>query len=102
VGLPNETLEETEPRQGRGVRNRFTCPSPNIQQPTACLAESGQMAASTNPGGVAIGSPTSVEENYSGRDEEDAIPSQDVVQEEATYDKELPIGWTRVKLEPDC
>jgi hypothetical protein len=73
VGLPNETLEEPYPGQDNTVRNRFACPSPkNIQQPRACLAESGQkMAARTNPGGGAIGSPTSVEENDSGRNEED-------------------------------
>jgi hypothetical protein len=38
-----------------------------------------------------------------GRDEEESKSSPAGVQEEATYyDKELPFGWIRVKLEPDC
>jgi hypothetical protein len=107
VGLPNETaLEEPGPGQVH-VRNR--CPSPNIKQPRARLAGSGQMAARTNPRGGAIGSPSSVERD-GGRDEEDSKPSplvtssaliasypnQEVVQEDR-----IPSGWTRVKLEPD-
>jgi hypothetical protein len=27
---------------------------------------------------------------------------QEVVQEEATTHLEIPLGWVRVKLEPDC
>jgi hypothetical protein len=78
------------------------------------LAESEQMAARTNPRGGAIGSPSSMEKD-GGRDEEDSKPSplvtssdaliasypdQEVVQEEAAH-HEIPLGWTRVKLEPD-
>jgi hypothetical protein len=103
VGLPDETLEETEPAQGHhGVETRFACPSPNIKRPRTCLAESGKKAARTNPrGGAFGGSPSSVERD-GGRDEEHSIPSPAGVQEEATYyDKELPLGWIRVKLEPD-
>jgi hypothetical protein len=104
VGRPNETLEEPEPGQGHGAGNRFACPSPNIKRPRACLAESGKMASRTNPRRGAIGgSPSYVEENDSGRDEDDSKSSQAVVKEEvvATCDK-LPLGWKHVKLEPDC
>jgi hypothetical protein len=100
VGPPTETLEETEPERGH-VRNRFACPSPNKKRPRACLAESEKNAARTNQTGGAIGgSPNSVE-NDGGRDEEDSKSSEVAVQEEATHNK-LPIGWTPVKLEPDC
>jgi hypothetical protein len=58
------------------------------------------MAARTNPTYGAIGSRFSVE-NEAGRDEEDSTPSPGVVQEEATHPK-IPVGWTLVKLEPDC
>jgi hypothetical protein len=56
-----------------------------------------------------------VEEDGSGCDEEDSKPSlvtsgarigsspgQEVVQEQATTPREIPYGWSRVKLEPDC
>jgi hypothetical protein len=82
VGLPNETLEETEPKQGHGVRTRLACTSPNIKRPRACVAESGKKAARTNPRRGAIGgSPGSVERD-GGRDEEDSKSSQAGVQEE--------------------
>jgi hypothetical protein len=58
------------------------------------------------------------EEDGGGRDEEedskpslvtstsallkDTYPDQEVVQEEATTHDEIPSGWKRVKLEPDC
>jgi hypothetical protein len=58
------------------------------------------MAARTNPRGGAIGSRSSVE-NDTGRDEDDSTPSPEVVQEVATH-LEIPVGWTLVKLEPDC
>jgi hypothetical protein len=74
VGLPNETLEETEPGQGHVTRHRFACPSPNIKRPRSCLPESQQMAATTNPRGGATGGRSSVEK-YGGRDEEDSKPS---------------------------
>jgi hypothetical protein len=113
VGLPNEVQEETEQAQGL-VRNRFECPSTNRKErPSACLAESGQTAASTNQRGKATGSCSSTE-TYCGLDEEDAnlslvtsgaligsCPGQEVVQEEAALG-EIPAGWIRVKLEPDC
>jgi hypothetical protein len=94
VGLPNETLEETEP-------------SPNIKRPRSCLAETEEMAARTIPRGGAAGSRSSVKKDR-GRDEEDSkrsaliasYPDQEVVQEEAHYT--IPSGWKRIKLEPDC
>jgi hypothetical protein len=73
------------------------------------------MGARTNQSGTARGSCSSVEDDRSGRDEEDSKPSpvtrsaltgsdpvQEVVQEEATTHLEIPLGWVRVKLEPDC
>jgi hypothetical protein len=79
--------------------------------------ESGQiMAAWTNLRGNATGSCSSVEEN-GGHEEEDSRPSlvtcsssaltgsypgqEPLVQEEAALG-EIPSGWIRVKLEPDC
>jgi hypothetical protein len=72
-------------------------------------------AARTNQGGKATGSCSSIEEDGGGRNEEDSKPSpvtsnaptgsdpeQEVVQEEATTHREIPLGWIRVKLEPDC
>jgi hypothetical protein len=73
------------------------------------------MAAGTNQRNKnATGSCSSVVEDDSGRDGEDSKPSlvtssvligsttsREVVQEEATSG-EIPSGWTRVKLEPDC
>jgi hypothetical protein len=80
--------------------------------------ESVQMAAArTNKRGEAntTGSCSSVEEDGGCRDEEDSKPSlvtsstllgsypdQEVVQEAAATPDEIPSGWTRVKLEPDC
>jgi hypothetical protein len=60
-----------------------------MERPRACLAESGKMAARTNPRRGTIGtSPSS--------------SSQAGVQDgKATHNK-LPLGWTYVKLEPDC
>jgi hypothetical protein len=66
--------------------------------------------------GKATGSRSPVGEDGVGRDDEDSKPSlvtssapigsypeQEVVQEEATPTPgEIPSGWTRVKLEPDC
>jgi hypothetical protein len=104
VGLPNETLEETEPGQGH-VRNRVACPSPNVKRPRSCLAESAQIAARKTPRGGAIGSRSPVKKD-GGRHEEDSKPSlgtsisalvasypdQEVVREEATQNK-VPSGW---------
>jgi hypothetical protein len=81
--------------------------------------ESGQIAATTgtNQRGEAAGSCGSVEEcGGAGRKEEDSKPSlvtssalligsysdQVAVQEEVTTPNDIPSGWTRVKLEPDC
>jgi hypothetical protein len=115
VGHPQDTLKETQPAQGH-VRNRPDCPSPNRKRPRTCLAESGQMGARTNQRGKAIDSCGSVEED-GGRNEEDSKPSpvtsssartlssfpkQEVVQQEEAAPGEIPSGWTRVKLEPDC
>jgi hypothetical protein len=119
VGLPNEALVE-EPEQAQGhVPNRFECPSRNKKRPRTCLADSGEMAAKTNQRGKTTGSCAScVEDDVGGLDGEDSNPSlvtisiarigsdlsgQEVVQkEEATTSGEIPSGWTRVKLEPDC
>jgi hypothetical protein len=57
-----------------------------------------------------------MEEDGASRDEGDSKPSlvtssaarigshpdPEVVQEQATTPREIPYGWTRVKLEPDC
>jgi hypothetical protein len=64
---------------------------------------SGEMAIRTSQGGEAV------------RDQKDSKPylvtssaligsnsDQEVVHEEATTPGEIPSGWTRVKLEPDC
>jgi hypothetical protein len=65
--------EETEPAQGHVARNRFECPSPNRKRPITRLAKSGQMAASTNQRGKAVGGCGSVEEEQGGGpDEEDS------------------------------
>jgi hypothetical protein len=105
VGLPNETLEETEPGQGH-VRNRVACPSRNvIKRPRSCPAESEQMAPTTNPRVSAIGNRSSVEKDHGGRDDEDSKPSlvtssspivasspdQEVVQEKVH--NTIPSGW---------
>jgi hypothetical protein len=73
------------------------------------------MGARTNQSGTARGSCSSVEDDRGGRDEEDSKPSsvtrsaplgsdpvQEVIQEQATTHLEIPLGWVRVKLEPDC
>jgi hypothetical protein len=95
---------------------QLACPSPNVKRPrSSCLAESGKIAARTNPrGSAAIGKRRSVEKD-GGRDDEDSKPSlvtssstllvasypdQEAVQEEPHY--KIPSGWKRVKLEPDC
>jgi hypothetical protein len=74
-------------------------------------------ATKTNQRGkVATDSCSSVKkEDGGGRDEDSTKPSlvassalvgsyprQEVVQEEAPTPDEIPSGWTRVKLEPDC
>jgi hypothetical protein len=75
------------------------------------------MGAKTNQRLKATGGSSYVEEDGGGRNEEDSKPSQvtsdarigsslgqeeEVVQEQATILGEVPHGWTRVKLEPDC
>jgi hypothetical protein len=111
VGRPNEALKETDEAQGH-VKNRSECPSPKRKRPSASLIESGQMAATrADQRGEATGSSSYVEEDGGGRDEEESKPSpvtsgsypgQEVVPEQATTLGEIPYGWTRVKLEPDC
>jgi hypothetical protein len=111
VGLPNETLEETEPGQGH-ARNRYACPSPNVKRPRTCLAGSGQMAAAKNPRDGATGSRSSVKKD-GDRDEEDdsklslvtytsALLDSHPDQEEEVVHYKMPSGWKHVKLEPDC
>jgi hypothetical protein len=120
VDLPNEALVEgPEQAQGRIVRNRFECLSRNRKRPRTCLAHIGEMAATrTNQKGKTTGSCCCVEDDVGGVHEEDLNPSlvtssaligsdrgQEVVQEEeeeATTLCEIPSGWARVKLEPDC
>jgi hypothetical protein len=72
--------------------------------------------ARTNKKGKAAGSCASFEGDGGGCDEEESKlslvtgceltagsdPGQDFVQEKATTHLEIPHGWTRVKLEPDC
>jgi hypothetical protein len=121
VGLPiNEVLID-EPEQAQGhVRNRFECPSRDRKRPRTCLADSGEIAAKTNQRGKTTSgscSSSCVEDDAGGPDEEDSDPSfmtsssarigsdpgQETVQEEeATTVCEIPSGWARVKLEPDC
>jgi hypothetical protein len=115
VGLPNEALKETDQALGHLVKNRSECPSPNKKRRSTSLVESGEMGASTNQRGKYTAS--SVEENGGGSDEDDSkpplvvtssaaridsSPDQEVVQGQATTLGEIPYGWTRVKLEPDC
>ncbi len=116
MGLSNEALKETDQQAQGHVEHRFECPSPNRKQPSSSLFESGGMGARTNQRGKATGSSSSVEEDGGGRDEGDlelapvtssaarigSHPDPEVVQEQATTPREMPYGWTRVKLEPDC
>ena len=111
-----DAQEETEPQVGR-VGKRLECPSPdNRKRPRTCLAESGQSKADElNQRDNATDIYTSVEKD-TVRDEEDpkpprmvtssrvrisSDPDQEVVQEEASPDVDLPPGWTSTKLEPD-
>jgi hypothetical protein len=108
VGFANEALEETERAQEYHVaRKRFECPSSaKRKRPRTWIAESGQVSARTNqrcreeedqkPSLVTSCVPV---RTVSDPDEPDE-PDQQVVQEEATPD-EIPVGWTRTKLEPD-
>jgi hypothetical protein len=112
LGLPNEALKETDQAQGH-VKTLSKGPYANRKRPSGCLAEGGQMGARKNQRRNATGSSTFVEEDGGGWDEEDSkaytscvrigsSPGQAVVQEQATTLGEVPSGWTRVKLEPDC
>jgi hypothetical protein len=115
MGLPNEALKETDHSQGH-VKDRYECPSLNRKRPSTSLVESGGMDARTKQRGKATASSSPVEEDGGGRDEEDSKPSlvtssaarigsrsdQEVVQEQATPLGEIPYGWIRIKLEPDC
>jgi hypothetical protein len=112
AGRPHEEIAETtEPAQGH-VSNRSECPSPNRKRSRTSRQTS---ATTTNQRGNATGSCSSVEEDGGSRNDEDSNPSlvtrsaltgsdaeQEVVQEEATTHLEIPLGWVRVKLEPDC
>jgi hypothetical protein len=116
MGLPNEALKETDQAAPGLIKDRSECPSPNRKRRSTRLVESGGMGARTNKRGKATGSSTYVEEDGFGCDEEDSKPSpltsiaarvgsspgQEAVQEQATALGEIPYGWTRVKLEPDC
>jgi hypothetical protein len=116
VGLPKEALDETEAAQGQ-IRNRFQFQSSNRKRPRTSLAECGQMAAMTNQRGNATDTCTSLETDGGPNEEEDSKPSpvtssgssaviasnpgHQVVQEEPTAGQ-IPSGWIRMKLEPDC
>jgi hypothetical protein len=89
---------------------------PTENLPSTSLVGSGGMGARTSQRGKATASSSSVKENGGGSDEEDSkpplvtssavridsSPDQEVVQIQATTLGEIPYGWTRVKLEPDC
>jgi hypothetical protein len=101
VGLPNEALKERDQWQGN-VKDRPECSSPNInKRPSTCLTESGGMGARTNQRGKATASSSPVEEHGVGHDEEDSKPSL-VTIGARIVSREIPYGWIRVKLEPDC
>jgi hypothetical protein len=84
------------------------------EQMTA-TSRTNQLGASTATG---TGCGSVEEEDGGGRDEEEdskpslvtsssalltgSYPDQEFVHEEATTPDEIPSGWTRVKLEPDC
>jgi hypothetical protein len=116
MGVPNEAaLKVTEQAPGH-VLDRSECPLPNRKRPSTSLVESGGRGGRTNQRRKATASSTCVEENGDVRDEEDSKPSlvttraarigshsdREVVQEQATTLGEIPYGWTRVKVEPDC
>jgi hypothetical protein len=98
------------------AKNRSECPSPNIKRPSTSLVGSGGIGARRNQRGKATGSSSAVEENGGGRDEDDSkpclvtssaarigsSPGQEAVQEQVATLGDIPYGWTRVKLEPDC
>jgi hypothetical protein len=90
-----------------------------VQEEAIPKSEQIIAATRTNQRGASKATATicgSVEEDGGNRDEEDSKPSlvtssvlpirsyphQEVVQEEATTPDEIPSGWKRVKLEPDC
>jgi hypothetical protein len=107
----------TQEAQGRH-RNQFECSSPNRKRTrSARLVKSGGIGARTSKRGKATASSITVEEDGGGRDEDESKPSlltnstaqicshppdREVVQEQATTLGEIPFGWARVKLEPDC
>jgi hypothetical protein len=82
------------------------------------VEEGGKEEATTESGQMAATSRTNQRGEATGSCKEDSIPSlvtssvlrgsypdQDVVKKEATPDpipSEIPSGWTRAKLEPDC
>jgi hypothetical protein len=117
VGLRNEALvkEEIDHAQAH-LKTRSECPSPpNRKRSSAFLAEGGEICARIKQRGNATASSRSLEEDGDGRSEEDSKPSlvtsgapigsspgQEVVQEQAPALGEIPHGWTRVKVEPDC
>jgi hypothetical protein len=115
VGRPNhEALKETDQAQEH-VKNRYECPFPNRERPSTILVDRGGMGARTSLRSKAIGSSSPVEEDGGGRDEEDSKPSlvttgarigssryQEIVQEQAPTLGDIPYGWIRVKVEPDC
>jgi hypothetical protein len=93
--------------------------APNRKRPSTSLVKSGGMATRTrNQRGKATVSSSPVEEDGGGRNEEDSKPylmtsraaqigshhpdQEEVVPEQATTLGEIPYGWSRVKLEPDC
>jgi hypothetical protein len=99
--LPSEAQEEPEQAQ-KHIKDRSECSSRNRKRSRTCLAESGRMDAGTNQRGAAAGSCNPSLVNGSARIVA-SDPGPEVVQdEEATTLCEIPSGWARVKLEPDC
>jgi hypothetical protein len=86
------------------VKDRSECPSPNRKRASTSLVESKATASSR-----------SAEEDGGCHDEEDpklspvtsgarigSSADQEVVQEQAPTLGEIPCGWKRIKVEPDC
>jgi hypothetical protein len=109
VGLPNQTLKETGQAQWH-LKDRSEC-----RPSTSLIVESGGMGARTHQRGNATASCSPVEEDGGGSDEKDSkqslvtggaqtgsSPGHEVVQAEAPTLGEIPCGWMRVKVEPDC
>jgi hypothetical protein len=111
VASPAEATSESSVEEGGSDRDED-----EEDYKPSLVTRSARIAARTNQRGKATGICTSVEKDGGGCDEEDSKPpslvtssaliasdpEREVVQEEATTRREIPLGWIRVKLEPDC